>query len=160
MNTTTDKLTNGQLRHLFWLFKELEIGEDARRLMVDEWTKGRTDSVGRLGFIEAMNLIRRLEEIRRMPHTRRDNGSLDTKRKGVMKAIYAYLNLCGIEPSMDYVKRIAIRASGMAPTGCVSHDFNRISSAALTRIYNEFCCKQTSAKERRDIVPLNRFSLN
>lgn len=151
MNTTTDKLTNNQLRHLFWLFKELGLDDDARHAMVLEWTVGRTESAGELRFIEAMNLIRRLEEIRRTPQTRNDNDSLDTKRKGVMRAIYAYLNLCGVEPTEDYVKRIAIRASGMAPTGCVSHDFNRISSAALTRIYNEFCRKQDVVSEKQDI---------
>ena len=157
MNTTTDKLTNNQLRHLFWLFKELGLDDDARRMMVDEWTEGRTNSVGRLGFIEAMNLIRRLEEIRRTPQTRNDNDSLDTKRKGVMKAIYAYLNLCGMDPTTDYVKRIAIRASGIAPTGDTNHDFNRISAAALSRIYHEFVSKQNVVAEKQS---LPRFSLN
>lgn len=161
MNTTTDKLTNNQLRHLFWLFKELGLDDDARRMMVEEWTEGRTNSAGRLRFIEAMNLIRRLEEIRRTPQTRNDKDSLDTKRKGVMRAIYAYLNLCGIEPTEDYVKRIAVRASGMAATGFVRHDFNRISSAALTRIYNEFCRKQSAATVRTDVFVRNtKFSLN
>lgn len=157
MNTTTDKLNNNQLRHLFWLFKELGLDDDARRMMVEEWTEGRTNSVGRLGFIEAMNLIRRLEEIRRTPHTRRYNGSLDTKRKGVMRAIYAYLNLCGIEPTMDYVKRIAIRASGMVPTGDTNHDFNRIGAAALSRIYHEFVSKQNVVDEKQS---LPRLSMN
>lgn len=157
MNTTTDKLTYKQLQHLFFLFKALHIDDDARHAMVLEWTEGRTESAGDLRFIEAMNLIRRLEEIRRVPHTRRYNGSLDTKRKGVMRAIYAYLNQCNIEPTMDYVKRIAIRASGMVPTGDTNHDFNRIGAAALSRIYHEFVSKQNVVSEKQDIP---RFSMN
>ena len=63
---------------------------------------------------------------------------LDRQRKGVIRAIYRWLELRGVtNASMDYVKAIACRAAK-------ADSFNRISPDALTRVYAEFCHKQES----------------
>jgi hypothetical protein len=142
MNTTKDKITDAQRRKLFYFFNEVGFDDEARHDMVLEWTKGRTASLSGLSFIEAQQMIRQMDERLRKPQQRESRSELDRKRKGVLKAIFAYLANAGIEADIDYVKAVAIRASGMAVTGHIDHDFNRISEAALTRIYNEFCAKQ------------------
>lgn len=156
------KMTAEQRRKLFWLFKEMRFDDDDRHNFISSWTEGRTASLTGLGFMEAMDMIRQLEETMRMPqeHKRQPEGgtaTMDRKRKGVIKAIFAYLERCGMAPTMDYVKGVAVRASGIAQTGDTGHDFNRIPASALTRIYNEFCAKQR-VKDTKDAIPV--FCLN
>lgn len=148
-----DRMTAKQNRHLWWLLGELGL-KDSVADLVSEETGGRTERVSQLGFIEAMNLIRRLEQYTRKaqekPASREEPNKLDRKRKGVIKAIIAYGELCGLKYSVDYSKSIATRAAGR-------DNFNEITSGELTRIYNEFCRKQTAAKERTNfpIICLN-----
>ena len=70
---------------------------------------------------------------------------LDRQRKGVIRAIYRWLELRGVtNASMDYVKAIACRAAK-------ADSFNRISPDALTRVYAEFCHKQESLSAMRNV---------
>ncbi len=138
-----DTMTDEQRRSLFFNFKALGFDDDGRHCFVSDFTDGRTDSLKDLGYIEAQDMLRYLQELRRNPQERKRRDDLDRKRKGVMRAIGEYFKRCGIEASEEYIKATAVRAAGIAPTGCISHDFNRISADALTRIYNEFCRKQS-----------------
>ena len=138
-----DIMTDEQRRTLFWYFREAGFDEDARRDFVRDHTGGRTDSLKEVGFIEAMDMIRFMKDIFANPHRRIYSDDNDRKRKGVMRAIGEYFKRCGIDAGEEYIKATAIRAAGIAQTGCISHDFNRISSDTLTRIYNEFCRKQS-----------------
>lgn len=155
--TQQDTITTAQRRKLFYIFSQVGFDDDARHDLVLEWTNGRTNSLSGLTFIEAQQMIRNFDEMQRHPQQRVYDNSQDIKRKGVIRAIFAYLDNCGIEANVEYVKGIALRASGMAQTGDINHDFNRISGAALTRIYNEFCSKQHIAHIKHNI-PL--ISLN
>lgn len=154
---TKDRMTPDQRRKLFFIFAAVGFDDEARHDFIEDFTDGATRSLSEVDFITARNMIRYLDELRRKPQTRKQNDSLDRKRKGVIRSIYAYLENRGIKsPSIDYVKGIAIRAAGIVPTGMVSHDFNRISGEALTRIYNEFCAKQTVQKAKPEIyISLN-----
>lgn len=138
-----DTMTTNQRRTLFWYFREAGFDEDARRDFVSDHTGGRTGSLKEVGFIEAMDMIRFMKDIFANPRQRVYNGDDDRKRKGVMRAIGEYFRRCGIKAGEEYIKATAIRAAGIAQTGCISHDFNRIDGATLTRIYNEFCRKQS-----------------
>lgn len=142
-----DRMTAKQNRRLWWLLGELDL-KDSVADLVSEETGGRTERVSQLGFIEAMNLIRRLEQYTRKaqekPASRDEPNKLDRKRKGVIKAIIAYGELCGMKYSVDYSKSIATRAAGR-------DSFNEITSGELTRIYNEFCRKQTAARTRTNL---------
>lgn len=149
-----NKITARQRRYLFFLFDEVGLDNDVvRHDFIEEFTEGATPSMRELDFITARNMIRYLEECMRKSHTRKkEDDTLDTKRKGVIKAIYAYLEGAGIEvKNMEYVKSIAIRAAGIAPTGLISHDFNRIPARRLTAIYNEFCSREHIQKVRNSI---------
>lgn len=151
-----DKMTAEQRRKLFWLFGKMRFDDEARHGFIQSWTEGRTDSMTGLGFIEAMDMIRQLEETLRLPQQNKQKPvggaeTMDRKRKGVIKAISAYLQQCGMEHSIDYVKGVAVRASGIAPTGDTNHDFNRIPASTLTRIYNEFCAKQRVRRVKAEI---------
>lgn len=139
-----DRISEGQRRSLFYIFKNMKFDEDMRHDFISDYTDGRTDSLKELGYIEAQSMIRYLQELNRMPQTRKYKSESDRLRKGVIKAIGKYFEKCGrTDISLDYIKSTAIRAAGMVPTGMISHDFNRISDATLTRIYNEFCRKQS-----------------
>lgn len=151
---TKDTRTVGQNRKLWWLINELGLKESVGDLVSDE-TGGRTTHTSDLSFIECMNLIRRLEQYTRKPQENPASGNvptltLDRKRKGVIKAICAYGELCGQQYTVEYAKGIATRAAGR-------DNFNEITAQELTRIYNEFCRKQTAARAR---VSLPQISLN
>lgn len=149
MNNTKDRISEGQRRSLFYIFKNMKFDEDMRHDFISDYTDGRTDSMKELGYIEAQSMIRYLQELNRMPQTRKYKSESDRLRKGVIKAIGKYFEKCGrTDISLDYIKSTAIRAAGMVPTGMISHDFNRISDATLTRIYNEFCRKQSVSSVR------------
>lgn len=142
---TIDKISDVQRKSLFFNFKELGMSDNGRHNFISEFTNGRTASLTDLGYIEAQDMIRQLQEMRRDPQTRKRHDELDTKRKGVMKAIGRYLEMCGQHPTTAYIKAVAVRAAGLVETE-TNHDFNRIPSCALTRIYNEFCRKQSVLK--------------
>lgn len=144
-----DRISEGQRRSLFYIFKNMKFDEDMRHDFISDYTDGRTDSMKELGYIEAQEMIRYLQELARTPQTRKYKSELDRYRKGVIKAISRYFESRGkTDVSMDYIKSTAIRAAGIVPTGMVSHDFNRIPEATLTRIYNEFCRKQSVVSVR------------
>ena len=153
----SDTRTINQNRKLYWLLNELGLKDSVADLVSDE-TGGRTTHTSELTFIECMNLIRRLEQYTRKaqekPTPQSKQNRMDKKRKGVIKAICAYGELCGVKYTVDYAKSIATRAAGR-------DSFNEITSGELTRIYNEFCRKQTAAKAKASLPTLKReYSLN
>ncbi len=149
-----DTMTDEQRRSLFFNFKALGFDDDGRHCFVSDFTDGRTDSLKDLGYIEAQDMLRYLQELRRNPQERKRRDDLDRKRKGVMRAIGRYLELCGIQHTADYIKGVAVRAAGLVPTE-VNHDFNRIDGATLTRIYNEFCRKQSVQRVKSSIPTIS-----
>ncbi len=157
MESVNDKISDGQRRSLFYIFKSMKFNDEMRHDFVSDYTNGRTDSMKDLGYIEAQEMIRYLQELARTPQTRKYKSELDRYRKGVIKAIGKYYEGCGLDVSLDYIKSTAVRAAGIVPTGMISHDFNRIPEATLTRIYNEFCRKQSVAKVKNKIP---RIGLN
>ena len=150
-------ISDRQRRSLFYLFKNMKFNDEMRHDFILDYTNGRTDSLKKLDYIEAQEMIRYLQELGRMPQTRKYKSEPDRLRKGVIKAIGQYFEDSGMNVSLDYIKSTAIRAAGIVPTGFVSHDFNRIPEATLTRIYNEFCRKQSVAKVKNKIP---RIGLN
>lgn len=149
MESVKDKISDGQRRSLFYIFKSMKFNDEMRHDFVSDYTNGRTDSMKELGYIEAQEMIRYLKELNSMPQTRKYKSELDRYRKGVIKAISRYFESRGkTDVSMDYIKSTAVRAAGIVPTGMISHDFNRIPEATLTRIYNEFCRKQSVVSVR------------
>lgn len=151
MNETKERISDGQRRSLFYIFKEMKFDDDMRHDFISDYTDGRTGSMKELGYIEAQSMIRYLKELNRMPQTRKYKSESDRLRKGVIKAIGQYFKDCGKDVGIDYIKATAIRAAGLVPTGMTSHDFNRIPDATLTRIYNEFCRKQAVKNVRTTI---------
>lgn len=150
-NIKNTGISDAQRRSLFLNFKALGLDDDGRHYFISDFTRGRTSSLKDLGYIEAQDLLRYLGELRRNPQERKRRDDLDTKRKGVMKAIGRYLELCGQHPTTAYIKAVAVRAAGLVETE-TNHDFNRIPGSTLTRIYNEFCRKQSVLKIKNAVV--------
>lgn len=153
----SDTRTMNQNRKLYWLLNQLGLKESVADLVADE-TNGRTTHTSELTFIECMNLIRRLEQYTRKaqekPTLQSNHNRMDKKRKGVIKSICAYGELCGMKYTVAYAKSIATRAAGR-------DSFNELTEGELTRIYNEFCRKQTAAKAKASLPTLKRdYSLN
>ncbi len=152
MNKIANGISDSQRRSLFYMFKNMKFNDEMRHDFVSDFTDGRTDSLKELGYIEAQDMIRYLKELNRMPQTRKYSSEQDKLRKRVIKAISRYMEMTGkTDVSLDYIKSTAVRAAGLVPTGMINHDFNRISEAMLTRIYNEFCRKQSVAKVKNRI---------
>ena len=81
--------TKEQNRKLYWLFNRLTLNEDVIDSIVSETTHGRTTSTADLTFIEAMELIRYLEQlVRKGQNGLPESLTIDKKRKGLIKAIF------------------------------------------------------------------------
>lgn len=160
MKTATPNLrTTEQNRRLWWLVGQLGLDKEAMADVVLEFTEGRTCHTSELTFLECRELTEFLQGTL-IGHDRRDSRAgrtdqkrdgdpdrvkLDRQRKGVIRAIYRWLELRGVtNASMDYVKAIACRAAK-------ADSFNRISPDALTRVYAEFCHKQESQSAMRNV---------
>lgn len=154
MEAVNDKISDVQRRSLFFNFKELGMSDIGRHCFIRDFTHGRTSSIRDLEYIEAQDMLRQLQEMRRYPQSRKRHDELDTKRKGVIKAIGRYLELCGQHPTLEYIKAVAVRAAGLVQSD-TSHDFNRIPCESLTRIYNEFCRKQSTVRIKNEIAKVS-----
>ena len=160
MKTATPNLrTADQNRKLWWLAGQLGLDKEAMADVVLEFTEGRTCHTSELTFLECRELTEFLQGTL-IGHDRRDSRAertdqkrdgdpdrvkLDRQRKGVIRAIYRWLELRGVtNASMGYVKGIACRAAK-------ADSFNRISPEALSRVYAEFCRKQEAQSEMRNV---------
>ena len=169
MKTATPNLrTTEQNRRLWWLAGQLGLEKEAMADVVLEFTEGRTCHTSELTFLECRELTEflqgtlighgrrdsRAERTDRKPDGDPDRVKLDRQRKGVIRAIYRWLELHGVtNASMDYVKAIACRAAK-------ADSFNRISPDALTRVYAEFCHKQETVQLGMRNVELGIVSQN
>lgn len=140
-----DLRTSAQNRKLWFLAKQLGISKEGMEEIVYSNTKGRTTHTSELTFVEAKEMISFFEKTLQPTQERKQpNGNkMDTLRKGVIKAIFRYFELRGVNPSIEYVKGVACRASGRI-------DFNAITEGELRRIYAEFCKKQQVANVMRE----------
>ena len=161
MKTATPNLrTTEQNRRLWWLAGQLGLDKEAMADVVLEFTEGRTCHTSELSYLECRELTEFLQGTL-IGHDRRDSRAertdqkrdgdpdrvkLDRQRKGVIRAIYRWLELRGVtNASMDYVKAIACRAAK-------ADSFNRISPDALTRVYAEFCRKQEAVEAKAEVL--------
>lgn len=160
MKTATPNLrTTEQNRRLWWLAGQLGLDKEAMADVVLEFTESRTCHTSELTFLECRELTEFLQGTL-IGHDRRDSRAeridqkhdgdpdrvkLDRQRKGVIRAIYRWLELRGMtNASMDYVKAIACHAAK-------ADSFNRISPDALARVYAEFCRKQDLLSAVRNV---------
>ena len=145
-----DLRTPEQNRKLHYLCSRLGIDKETLQTMVWNYTAQRTTRSKEMYKHECQSLIDFLSETanpnreRRTAAGRADVMTIDRKRKGVIKAIFAHLEQQGMQPTMEYVKAIACRAAG-------KDDFNKLSPAELSRIYAEFCKKQRVACVKKSI---------
>lgn len=143
--------TPAQNRKLHYMCKTLGINKDMLEGMVLDYTNGRTMHSRQMYKEECAEMLNFLDRTLK-PKTERRTGvgkadfvTLDRKRKGVIKAIFAYMERQGKQPTMEYVKSIACRAAG-------KKDFNTLSPAELGRIYAEFCKKEKAAQVKKGIT--------
>ena len=130
-----------QNRKLYWLFNRLKLNEDVIASLILEFTHRRTTHTSELSFLEAMDLIKYLQDLNRSGGQKQsESTTIDKKRKGLIKAIFSWYDKQGKVVDMNYVKATACRAAGVKT-------FNSISESALTRLYAEFCRKQVAQKE-------------
>jgi len=130
-----------QNKKMYWLFNRLKLNEDVITALILEFTHGRTIHTSELSFLEAMELIKYLEDLNRSGGKKQSElPTIDKKRKGLIKAIFSWYEKQGKVVDMNYVKATACRAAGVKT-------FNSISEVSLTRLYAEFCRKQVAQKE-------------
>lgn len=143
-----NKRTQSQNAKIHAMFGYLMLHQEDRDQLVYDITCKRTIHTSELSYTEAQALIKTLQDLDPNKDTRltasekvdSSNNSrlildLDTKRKGLIAAIYKWFKLQGKVVTIDYVKGVACRAAGV-------DDFNKISEGSLTRLYAEFCRKQ------------------
>ena len=152
MKTATPNLrTADQNRKLWWLAGQLGLDKEAMADVVLEFTGGRTPHTSELTFLECRELTEFLQKTL-IPGGRSNSSTkgeterdmLDRKRKGVLRAIFRWLELRGVKASMEYVKAIACRAAKR-------DRFNDLTVGELSRVYAEFCRKQEAQTEMRNV---------
>ena len=142
--------TADQNRKLWWLAGQLGIDKEAMGDIVLEFTGGRTCHTSELSFLECREITEFMQSTlvpggkRRNTEHETERDILDRKRKGVIRAIFRWLELRGVNASMEYVKAIACRAAKR-------DRFNELSLGDLTRVYAEFCRKQESQSAVRNV---------
>lgn len=155
---TANPRTADQNRKLWWLAGQLGIDKEAMGDIVMEFTGGRTCHTSELSFLECREITEFMQRALIQPGSREtssertdrkveghpDRVELDRKRKGVIRAIFRWLELTGVNASMEYVKAIACRAAKR-------DRFNELSMGDLTRVYAEFCHKQESQSAMRNV---------
>jgi hypothetical protein len=150
--------TSEQKRRIFWLCGKIGIDlQDAsvRGSIIREWTEGRAQGMSDLQFIDAMNIIKYLESTMRScqrPKADTNSEEMNRKRKGLIKAVFRWLELQGKTPSMSYVKGVICRAGSVG-------NINELSAEALSRLYAEFCRKQSAGEVMNEEKELH-FSVN
>ena len=156
---TANPRTADQNRKLWWLAGQLGIDKEAMGDIVMEVTGGRTCHTSELSFMECREITEFMQRALIQPGSREtasertdrmveghpDRVELDRKRKGVIRAIFRWLELCGVKASMEYVKAIACRAAKR-------DRFNDISLGELTRVYAEFCRKQEACSAKAEVL--------
>jgi len=152
MNAVAPNLrTADQNRKLWWLAGQLGIDKEAMGDIVLEFTGGRTCHTSELSFLECREITEFMQSTlvpggkRRNTERETERDILDRKRKGVIRAIFRWLELRGVKASMEYVKAIACRAAKR-------DRFNELSLGDLTRVYAEFCRKQETVGAMADVM--------
>ena len=143
--------TADQNRKLWWLAGQLGIDKEAMGNIVLEFTGGRTCHSSELSFLECREITEFMQRAlvpggkRRNTERETERDILDRKRKGVIRAIFRWLELRGVNASMEYVKAIACRAAKR-------DRFNELSMGDLTRVYAEFCRKQEAVEAKAEVL--------
>ena len=90
-------MTDNQRRHIFFLLKQLNLTKEFGDDMCDEWTDGRATRISKLQFIDAMTIIEHLNGFLQNPREpkNRYTVAIDKKRKGLIKAVFRWLELQG-----------------------------------------------------------------
>lgn len=142
------KRTKEQNKILYTLLAKNKIDLEHKADLVNAFTNGRTDKSSEMTYMECQNMIKYLKSNNnsqpQLPNQTQPQ-NLDKKRKQVIAAIFKYFELQNKEVTIDYVKGVACRAAGVI-------SFNKITNAALTRIYNEFCKKQKVLSVKNDSI--------
>ncbi|MDR2009229.1 MAG: hypothetical protein LBQ22_01955 [Bacteroidales bacterium] len=141
------KRSASQNKHLYWLFSKLNIKNDTKADLAWHYSRNRSEHTSDLSYIECQQLINDLEKLLCKQEKNKikninseDIEKLDKYRKGLIKAIFSWYDLQNKKVDLKYVKATACRAAGV-------EKFNDITILSLTRLYGEFCRKQTALDE-------------
>jgi len=130
-------MTDAQRRSIFFLLRQLNLTKEVAEEMLPEWTSGRASHISETQFIDAMEIIKYLKSLSQNPRGQRanDDAKMDRKRKGLIKAVFAWYDSQGKVVDMKYVIGTICRAGGV-------ERINDLTEADLQRLYAEFCRKQ------------------
>ncbi|MDR1879062.1 MAG: hypothetical protein LBQ64_05805 [Bacteroidales bacterium] len=153
-NKVLNPMSEGQRKRLFFLMKQVNITHDVFNEMLPGWTEGRASRMSELQFIDAMHIIKYLTELMQKPKNLKSHytAEMDKKRKGVIKAVFRWMELQNKCPSMKYVLGIIRKAGGVG-------NINDLTEVDLQRLYAEFCRKQEAQLSMNKEAEL-RFSNN
>lgn len=153
-NKTVNPLTDQQRRHIYFLMSRLNMTKEVGDSMCPEWTDGRSYKISELQFIDALNIIKYLNGLLKNPREpkNRDTAEMDRKRKGLIKAVFAWFERQGKVVTMEYVLGTICRAGGV-------RYINDLTMADLQRLYAEFCRKQTAQVGMNEELKI-RFGVN
>jgi hypothetical protein len=133
METKTSKLKTALIRKFHALCYKNGIDAENKKVIIAGYG---VDSTSELTEAQLIELCNRLEGV--APKTNEQ----DACRKRVMAVIGAWLRSNGLAEGDDAIKAVACRAAKAK-----TKDFNKLSTAALNRVYNEFRLKNETAAE-------------
>lgn len=134
------KMTNDQKRSFHAMLSVLGYENTDKIKVVQKFSNGKYSHCSDMDYIDAQTMLREMRTLlarsNRPKHLNSDQKKLDKLRKGCIRAVFAWVEIRGQKASMEYVKGIICRAAQR-------NNINELTESELTRVYNEFCRKQS-----------------
>lgn len=119
--------------------------EAIKRMIVSKYSGGKTSSIAALLANYPAIYYRMKREFTNKAYT-----ELDAARKRVIACIFDYLKQKGIKANMEYVKAVAVRASGQ-------ERFNDITLNQLKQLYQAFGSKKLSQEDKELLNQIEQY---
>lgn len=138
---TRQKMTIDQKRSFHAMLSVLGYDKTDKVKVVQMFSNGKYSHCSDMDYIDAQTMLREMRALlARGTKTKYINSEerekLNKLRRGCIKAVFAWFELRGQKPTMDYVKGVICHSAN-------KNNINDLTESELTRSYNEFCRKQS-----------------
>lgn len=134
-------MTNDQKMSFHAMLSVLGYEKTDKIKVVQMFSNGKYSHCSDMDYIDAQTMLREMRTLLARSNRPKyinseEQKKLDKLRKGCIRAVFAWVEVRGQKASMEYVKGIICRAAQR-------NNINELTEHELTRVYNEFCRKQS-----------------
>lgn len=135
------KMTKDQKRSFHAMLSVLGYEKTDKIKVVELFSNGKYSHCSDMDYIDAQTMLREMRTLlarnNRPKHINsEEREKLDKLRKGCIRAVFAWFEVRGQKPTMEYVKGVICHSAN-------KNNINDLTESELTRTYNEFCRKQS-----------------